>query len=341
MPEPTYDEPATQPGLSRELLSYEERPTEPELPAQPLFSFAEPAMATSLPEPAASPERPTRSYIEELLAIEAEAAASRALAEAPLPPITRPEPFLPPVPQEPSLPYEPFQPEPESFLAPGEAAAPAAVSGMPSDGPVAAAPYYDAGDTEEIEADHERVSTSPSSDVFARLPSCEMALEAGRAVSECAFNSDEIADFGAELDQPLGRLINALGGSWEELRTEQSFEGWMNATDALLRVLPEEARRLEDWYKLGFELATLHNLAGQLALDGADAAAEQKWRSALERFLMRAERAEIGYENLGRVLGLLENLAGPGGERDLSNIGRSLEELRRHAAGADAIHTAA
>ena len=55
---------------------------------------------------------------------------------------------------------------------------------------------------------------------------------------------------------------------------------------------------------------------------------------------MRAERAEIGYENLGRVLGLLENLVGPSHERDLSNIPRSLEELRRYAAGAD-IHTAA
>ena len=70
-------------------------------------------------------------------------------------------------------------------------------------------------------------------------------------------------------------------------------------------------------------------------------AAEQQWRGALERFLMRAERAEIGYEDLGRVLGLLENLAGPSSERDLANIGRSLSELRRYAAGADGIHTAA
>jgi hypothetical protein len=179
------------------------------------------------------------------------------------------------------------------------------------------------------------------SDVFARLPTCEMALEAGRAVSECAFNRAEIDDFTAELEQPLGRLVNALGGSWDELRAEHGFEGWLRETDELLGVLPDEARRVEDWYKLGFELATLHNLAGQLVLDGADAAAEQQWRGALERFLMRAERAEIGYENLGRVLGLLENLAGPSSERDLANIGRSLEELRRQAAGADAIHTAA
>ncbi|HET8937170.1 MAG TPA: hypothetical protein VFN67_27200 [Polyangiales bacterium] len=178
------------------------------------------------------------------------------------------------------------------------------------------------------------------SDVFARLPTCEMALEAGRAVSDCLFNRDEIDNFAAELDQPLGHLIECLGASWLELRGEQDLDTWVAVTDHLLQTLPDEVRKVEEWYRVGFELATLHNLAGQLVLDGTDAAAEQHWRGALERFLMRAERAEIGYENLGRVLGLLENLAGPSHERDLSNIPRSLEELRRYAAGAD-IHTAA
>jgi hypothetical protein len=80
-----------------------------------------------------------------------------------------------------------------------------------------------------------------------------------------------------------------------------------------------------------------------LVLDGPERsdAAEQQWRSALERFLTRAENARIGYEQLGRVLALLENLAGPRSERDLTNIGRSLTEVRSYAAGADGIHTAA
>jgi hypothetical protein len=181
---------------------------------------------------------------------------------------------------------------------------------------------------------------SSDSDVFARLPTCEMALEAGRAVSDCVFNRDEIDNFGIELDVPLGRLVECLGASWPELRGEQDLDTWVAVTDHLLQTLPDEVRKVEEWYRVGFELATLHNLAGQLVLDGSDAAAEQHWRGALERFLMRAERAEIGYENLGRVLGLLENLVGPSHERDLSNIPRSLEELRRYAAGAD-IHTAA
>ena len=184
------------------------------------------------------------------------------------------------------------------------------------------------------------IEPASDSDVFARLPTCEMALEAGRAVSECLFNRDEISNFAVELDGPLGTLIDSLGASWTELRADQDLDIWVAVTDHLLQTLPDQVKKLEEWYRVGFELATLHNLAGQLVLDGSDAAAEQHWRSALERFLMRAERAEIGYENLGRVLGLLENLVGPSHERDLSNIPRSLEELRRYAAGAD-IHTAA
>jgi|GEM_PF-5825916 len=188
--------------------------------------------------------------------------------------------------------------------------------------------------------DTDEVDPASDSDVFARLPTCEMALEAGRAVSDCLFNRDEISNFTADLDGPLGGLIESLGASWIELRDEQDLDTWVAVTDHLLQTLPEEVRKLEEWYRVGFELAILHNLAAQLVLDGSDPAAEQHWRGALERFLMRAERAEIGYENLGRVLGLLENLAGPSHERDLTNISRSLEELRRYAAGAD-IHTAA
>jgi hypothetical protein len=184
-------------------------------------------------------------------------------------------------------------------------------------------------------------SAALDSDVFARPPTCEVGLEAGRAVSDCLFNRDQIDDFEQELAQPLGRLVDAIGGSWDELRRSRDFDRWRQTTETLLRHLPSEVRRVEAWYQLGFELAILHNLAGQLVLDGSDAAAEQQWRGALERFLERAEKAEIGYENLAKVLGLLENLAGPSSQRDLANIGRSLQELRRYAAGADGIHSAA
>ena len=182
-----------------------------------------------------------------------------------------------------------------------------------------------------------------NSDVYARLPSCEMSLEAGRAVSDCVFNRAEISDFDRELSEPLGRFVEAMGGSWADLRRLQDLELWLSATENLLSSLPPELHRVANWYQVGFELATLHNLAGQLVLDGPDRsdAAEQQWRTALDRFLTNAEKAHIGYEDLGRVLPLLENLAGPRAERDLTNIGRSLSEVRSYAVGADRIHTAA
>ena len=203
------------------------------------------------------------------------------------------------------------------------------------------APAYDSELRPTARAEEAAAAVALDSDVYARPPSCEVGLEAGRAVSDCLFNRNQVEDFEAELARPLGRLVDSIGGSWDELRSAQNFDGWRQTTETLLRNLPREVAYVEDWYQLGFELAILHNLAGQLVLDGSDAAAEQQWRGALERFLERAEKAEIGYENLAKVLGLLENLAGPSSQRDLANIGRSLEELRRYAAGADGIHSAA
>jgi hypothetical protein len=197
---------------------------------------------------------------------------------------------------------------------------------------------------EEEQQDDRPEDQQPSaSDVFARLPTCEMSLEAGRALSDCLFNRAEIGNFESELAGPLGPFVDALGGSWSELRKLQDLDTWLGATENLLDALPANLERVSEWYRLGFELSTLHNLAGQLLFDtsGDNAEAERQWRTALDRFLTRAENARIGYENLGRVLSLLENLAGPSSERDLTNIGRSLEEVRRYAAGADGIHTAA
>jgi hypothetical protein len=196
---------------------------------------------------------------------------------------------------------------------------------------------------EELPGERPEDQQPSTSDVFARLPTCEMSLEAGRALSDCLFNRAEIGNFESELAGPLGPFVDALGGSWSELRKLQDLDTWLGATENLLDALPPNLERVSEWYRLGFELSTLHNLAGQLVFDtsGDTADAERQWRTALDRFLTRAENAHIGYENLGRVLSLLENLAGPSSERDLTNIGRSLEEVRRYAAGADGIHTAA
>jgi hypothetical protein len=183
----------------------------------------------------------------------------------------------------------------------------------------------------------------PPSSVRQHLPSYRMSLEAGRALSDCVFNRDEGFDFTKELDEPFGRFVDAMGGSWTELSKLQDFDVWLGATENLLSGLPDEGRRIGAWYEVGYEVAILHNLAGQGLFDSDEkrAEAERLWRRALERFLIRAENASIPYEDLARVLALLENLVAPRDERDLSNIGRSLDELRRQAAGADRQHTAA
>lgn len=183
----------------------------------------------------------------------------------------------------------------------------------------------------------------PPSDVRAHLPSFRMSLEAGRALSDCAFNREESLDFIKELEEPFGRFVDAMGGSWAELSKIRDFDVWLGAAENLLQNLPAEGRQIGAWYELGFELAILHNLAGQGLFDTEErrTEAERSWRKALERFLIRAENASIPYEDLARVLSLLENLVAPRSERDLANIARSLDELRTQAAGADRQHTAA
>jgi len=183
----------------------------------------------------------------------------------------------------------------------------------------------------------------PGSDVRPHLPSSRMALEAGRALSDCVFNREEALDFQKELEEPFGRFVDAMGGSWSELSQLQDVDVWLGATENLLQNLPNEGRRIGAWYEVGYELAILHNLAGQGLFDTEEkrAEAERLWRKALERFLIRAENASIPYEDLARVLSLLENLVAPRSERDLANIARSLDELRSQAAGADRQHTAA
>lgn len=177
----------------------------------------------------------------------------------------------------------------------------------------------------------------------ASLPSCEMALEAGHAFSDCNFHRAEPLDFASELEVPFGRFVDRLGGSWADLRKLQDLDVWLSVVDNLLDALPPEQRGLADWYELGSELATLHNIAGEGVSAGPAASSEGEalWREALERFLLRAEALRIRYEDLARVIAQLENLMAAPSERDFTNLARSLEELRRHAGEADRLHSAA
>ncbi len=188
-------------------------------------------------------------------------------------------------------------------------------------------------------------STPPGQTVDAGEPvlSRQLALEAGRAMSDCVWHRNEALDFARELTPQFGRFIDALGGSWEDLRKLAQFDVWLGMTDNLLEGLPEAQRELSSWYHLGYELATLHNLAGEAEPGTSEERADQEKRGhdALERFLSHAEAVRIRYEDLGQVLTQIENLTGPASARDFTNIARSLEALREHAEFADRMTSAA
>lgn len=236
------------------------------------------------------------------------------------------------------------EPEPERNN-PVSIVAPVMVSGQPAPAiPPPPAVPLEALESEQTPSQPMAADAfEPPSDVRPSLPSYRTALEAGRALSDCLFNREDSVDFRSELEQPFGSFVEAMGGSWTELSEQQDFDAWLSATENLLSSLPANGKRIGAWYEVGYELAILHNLAGQGLFDSDESRldAERQWRKALERFLIRAENARIPYEDLGRVLALLENLVAPRSERDLSNIGRSLDELRQQAAGADRQHTAA
>lgn len=216
--------------------------------------------------------------------------------------------------------------------------APVMVHGQPKAPPkIPAAPAIPMEALESREPPLAADAFEPPSDVRSTLPSYRMSLEAGRAMSDCVFNRTEPMDFTSELDDPFGRFVDAMGGSWHDLSRLPDIDLWLGTAENLLQSLPAEGKRISAWYEVGYELAILHNLAGQGLFDTDESRsdAERQWRKALERFLIRAENARIPYEDLGRVLALLENLVAPRSERDLSNIARSLDELRKQASGAD------
>jgi hypothetical protein len=160
--------------------------------------------------------------------------------------------------------------------------------------------------------------------------SCELCLEAGRAISECAFHRDAGGDFAAELETSFGRFIDQVGGNWPELRRLGDVDVWLSATDNLLESLPDERKRASAWYELGFQFSTLQSIAEHgLPPDPDERTVYQElWNETLSAFRSSAENAGVPARPVRRLQALLENLIGPEQARDYTNIARSLEELR-------------
>jgi hypothetical protein len=170
------------------------------------------------------------------------------------------------------------------------------------------------------------------------LPTCGASLLAGRAVSDCVFNREQGGPFADELDVPFGAFLAALGGNWSVLRELEDLDVWLEAADNVLETLSVTEQHVRFWYEIGFQLATLINLAGR-ELDGgapADGDAQQLWQGSWAALRISAQHAGLEPASLEEVHGMLENLRGPHAARDYANLARVQERMRELANRRDA-----
>src|SRR4029077_95965 len=109
----------------------------------------------------------------------------------------------------------------------------------------------------------QRFMAAPVSATRPGLPTCSASVQAGRAVSDCVFNRDQGGAFADELDVPFGAFLASLGGNWSSLRDLGDLDVWLEAADNLLGTLAPAEQHVRRWYEVGFQLATLLNLAGR------------------------------------------------------------------------------
>lgn len=165
------------------------------------------------------------------------------------------------------------------------------------------------------------------------LPSPIACLEAGRAFSDCVFHRDQGGPFAPELDATFGAFLTALGSNWKVLSTLEDLDVWMETADNVLDGLAEGEQQVRHWYEVGYQLATMLNLAAE----GADAEAEalrEVWQGSWEALSEAA--LEVGFRGdaIQALRASLDNLIGPEEERDYTNVGRVQERVRQQAADA-------
>jgi hypothetical protein len=195
------------------------------------------------------------------------------------------------------------------------------------------APFQlDDDDVEPVELE----PTSSPSGVEQRL-TCEMSFDAGRAIAECSFHRDTGGDLAAELDGPFGRFVDAVGGSWQQLKRLGDVELWLGATDNLLESLPAARRDACEWYEIGFQFSTLSSIVEQGLPEHGEqrAACEELWKKSMAQLRTSAVSAGVAPREIRKLQAQLENLIGPGEKRDYKNLGRAFDELRQCCAAAD------
>jgi hypothetical protein len=176
----------------------------------------------------------------------------------------------------------------------------------------------------------------------AALPSCSASLHAGRAVADCAFHRDAGGRFADELDLPFGAFLASLGTDWSALRGIDDLDVWIEAAENVLQTLAPEQRHVRYFYEVGFQLATLINLAHRaLETQGDEGELQATWSRAWSALRDAALAANVTPAAIDELQPMLENLYGPQPQRDVANLGRVQERVREFAAQADAAALAA
>ena len=153
----------------------------------------------------------------------------------------------------------------------------------------------------------------------------------GRAAEACGVTQPTMSTSLKQLEEILGVMLVQRGSRFQGFTPEgERTLDWARRIVGDARAMKQEINGLKDKLSGEIRIAAIPTVLGMVA-------------SLTTPF--RARHPNVRFQILSctsvEALGLLENLAGPSNERDLANIGRSLAELRRYAAGADAIHTAA
>lgn len=166
--------------------------------------------------------------------------------------------------------------------------------------------------------------------------SCRMALEAGRAIGDCAFHRGDGVELAREIEASFGRFVNAIGGDWKALAQLGDVDVWLGAAENLLSGVPEDRRHVADWYGLGFAFTTLLDLATEGVPEDAGSrdAFRRDWQNSVAQFRAFAQ-VSIRDEAATRIQSQLENLLEPEAVRDYTNVARSLDALRAQASHAD------
>jgi hypothetical protein len=158
------------------------------------------------------------------------------------------------------------------------------------------------------------------------------------------FNREQGGPFADELDVPFGAFLASLGGNWSVLRELDDLDVWLEAADNVLETLAVGEQHVRFWYEIGFQLATLINLAGR-DLDGGSAGGDgemqELWNGSWAALRISAQHAGLDAATLEEVHGMLENLRGPQATRDYANLGRIQERMRELANLRDATGFAA